>query len=122
MQTQKHKQKQKQSTCMKCPFMNTHHRAHTPRHTNTFTLCLCGLSEPAKLSFLLLSEVSQCDPLVFPTCSSHSQTAEEAVSQYKRERTTENRCNTNYSTDTATMSREKATKQVCRTYSNILSP
>ncbi|TNN54403.1 hypothetical protein EYF80_035372 [Liparis tanakae] len=69
------------------------------------------------------SEVSQCDPLVLPTCSSHSQTAEEAVSQYKREDwTTENRCNTNYSTDTATMSRRKATKQVCRTYSNILSP
>lgn len=65
-------------------------RQHTPRHTrtlkHTFTLCLCGLSEPAKLSLLLLSEVSQRDPLVLPTCSSHSQTAEEAVSQYTAER------------------------------------
>lgn len=59
------------------------------KHTQThFTLCLCGLSEPAKLSFLLLSEVSQRDPLVLPTCSSHSQTAEEAVSQYTAERAT----------------------------------
>lgn len=91
-------------------------------HTHTFTLCLCGLGEPAKLPFLLLSEVSQRDPLVLPTCSSHSQTAEEAVSQYtaegeerrREERAARDSCNTNYSTDTATMSRE-ATEQVCRT-------
>lgn len=67
---------------MKC---STEHaqkeNTHTRTHTNTFTMCLCGLSEPAKLSFLLLSEVSQRDPLVLSTCSSHSQTAEEAVSQ-----------------------------------------
>lgn len=54
-------------------------------HTNPFTLCLCGLGEPAKLSFLLLSEVSQRDPLVLPTCSSRSQTAEAAASQYTAE-------------------------------------
>lgn len=58
-------------------------RGHT--HVHSFTLCLCGLGEPAKLSFLLLSEVSQSDPLALPTCSSHSQTAEAAVSQYKAE-------------------------------------
>lgn len=68
---------------MKMRKRNTH--SQTLAHTNTFTLCLCGLSEPAKLSFLLLSEVSQRDPLVLPTCSSHSQTAEEAVSQYTAE-------------------------------------
>lgn len=99
----------------------------THTHTHTFTLCLCGLGEPAKLPFLLLSEVSQRDPLVLPTCSSHSQTAEEAVSQYtaegeerrREERAARDSCNTNYSTDTATMSRE-ATEQVCRTESTIL--
>ena len=92
MQTQKHKQKQRQSTCkQRCRMSRPdHEHAHTlpdtRTHTNLFTLCLCGLSEPAKLSFLLLSEVSQRDPLVLPTCSSHSQTAEEAVSQYRNVR------------------------------------
>lgn len=69
-----------------CAEDKTHTPWHSRAHTNTFTLCLCGLGEPAKLSFLLLSEVSQRDPLVLPTCSSHSQTAEEAVSQYTAER------------------------------------
>lgn len=61
-------------------------RGHTRARVRIFTLCLCGLGEPAKLSFLLLSEVSQCDPLALPTCSSHSQTAEAAVDQYRAER------------------------------------
>lgn len=90
-------------------------RGHT--HVHSFTLCFCGLGEPAKLSFLLLSEVSQSDPLALPTCSSHSQTAEAAVSQYKaeggREReeesTARESCSTNYSTYTATAPR-KASK------------
>lgn len=69
-----------------CAENKTYTPWHWRAHTNTFTLCLCGLGEPAKLSFLLLSEVSQRDPLVLPTCSSHSQRAEEAVSQYTAER------------------------------------
>lgn len=60
-------------------------RGHTRARVHSFTLCLCGLGEPAKLSFLLLSEVSQSDPLALSTCSSHSQTAEAAVSQHKAE-------------------------------------
>lgn len=100
-------------------------RGHTRARVRIFTLCLCRLSEPAKLSFLLLSEVSQCDPLELSTCSSHSQTAEAAVDQYraeirwKRERerdrekeeesTARESCRTHYSTDTATAPR-KASK------------
>lgn len=74
--------------CEKRTRAHTHTLPDTHAHTNTFTLCLCGLGEPAKLPFLLLSEVSQRDPLVLPTCSSHSQTAEEAVSQYTAEQRT----------------------------------
>lgn len=94
MQTQKQKQKHKQSTCKQrqppeqrwTVQMNMRKKnTHSQTLAHTFTLCLCGLGEPAKLSFLLLSEVSQRDPLVLPTCSSHSQTAEEAVSQYTAE-------------------------------------
>lgn len=84
---------QAEATCrtkVNCSYEHAQKKKHTlpdtRAHTNTFTLCLCGLGEPAKLSFLLLSEVSQRDPLVLPTCSSHSQTAEEAVSQYRAER------------------------------------
>lgn len=92
-------------TCEKRRGARTHTLGDTQAHTHTFTLCLCGLGEPAKLPFLLLSEVSQRDPLVLPTCSSHSQTAEEAVSQYTAEqRTGRDSWYTDYSTYTVTMS------------------
>lgn len=55
----------------------------------TFTLCLCGLGEPAKLPLLLLGEVSQRDPLVLTNMQftqADSRGSSESVTQRRRKK------------------------------------